>query len=219
MLALLGLALVAHRFGWMGSSAPADGGATRLATTNRIEGAAVCPWREPASDLAALFPGATNARSEVRILSGKRLDLASRLGRQPEPEENALHVHQVLREGRSAGVVLVRRVKGEHGAIELVVGLNPAGTLSGIRIQRSREPDDIAAILASDRVLGSFHGCRAETELPGGEWVATLPAGARVSASAMLEGVRSLLVMLSISETSQVPRSPTPDLVISDHLH
>lgn len=219
LIALLGLATVSHQLGWIGSSSGSDGVSTRLATTNRIEGAALCPWREPASDLAALFPGATNARSEVRILSGRRLDLAKRLGRQPEAEENSLHVHDVLREGRSAGLVLVRRVKGEHGAIELVVGVNADGALSGIRIQRTREPEDIAAILASDGVLGIFRGCRTESALPGAEWVAGLPSGAQVSAAAMLEGVRSLLVMLSISETSQIPRSSTPGFVTSEHLH
>lgn len=218
LLALLaGLLLAGYRIAGIRAPSGIEDAAPRLATTNRVEGAALCPWREPASDLAALFPGATNARSEIRILSGKRLDLAKQLGRPPQPDENSLHVHEILRDGHPAGLVLIRRVKAEHGAIELVVGVRPDGAISGIRIQRSREPHTIAALLESEAFLGMFRGCRGGESLPSEGGLARLPAEARPSASAILDGVRSLLILLSLSTAADIPRSPIPEWVIPGH--
>src|SRR5262245_31154618 len=82
-------------------------------TAARIEGAPMCPWRNPQSDVPAWFPDANLTDTEILIMSGLRPELAARLGRSPTAEEHALYVHRVWRDSVQLGEVLVRRVKGE----------------------------------------------------------------------------------------------------------
>src|SRR5437868_2078196 len=92
-----------------------------------IEVAPLCPWRDPENDLRALFPAATGYTIETRILSGVRPEMARRLGRPPAPEENALRVYRIAASKQLAGWILTQRISGEHGAIELVLGLDDLG--------------------------------------------------------------------------------------------
>jgi hypothetical protein len=163
------------------------------------EGGPLCPWREPASDLKLFFLNATRYEVETRILSGLRVELASCLGRGPTGDENALHIWHVYQENALVGSVLTRRVKGEHGAIELVLAVDSQERVRGIRLQRLREPEPIARALQNSDWLRSFEGKRADNMWKLGEDVPDVPSGARASASAVVEGARSLLILLSAS--------------------
>ena len=172
-------------------------------TENRPAAAApMCPWREPEQDLKRFFPEATHHKIETRILSGQRLELAERLGRAPTGDENALYLYPVYREQTQLGVVLARRVKGEFGAIELVLAVGTNQQVSGLRLQRLREPETGAAALQNPQWLGSFVGKRADSS-----WqpeISGLPAEARVSAAAITEGVRSLLILLAMADQKEL---------------
>src|SRR5262245_23827805 len=79
-------------------------------TVGRLESAPLCPWREPEANLQALFLGATRYEPETRILSSMRVELTRRLGRVPQPDENALLRHRVLAGPEEClGFVLTRR--------------------------------------------------------------------------------------------------------------
>src|SRR5262245_8232554 len=82
-----------------------------------VEPSPVCPWRNPEGDLARLFPPATRAVLEARIVSGWTAPIQKQLGRLMHPDENPLRIHRVTHQGRGVGSVLVTRVKGEHGGI------------------------------------------------------------------------------------------------------
>jgi Na+-translocating ferredoxin:NAD+ oxidoreductase RnfG subunit len=170
----------------------------------------MCPWREPESDLRALFPAANRRRTEVRILSGQRLELAKRLGRAPAAEEMALYFHRVYRGDRPLGTVLVRRVKGEYGAIEVVVGVGTDGKVRGVRLQRLREPEPIAEALRSPAWLGSFAGKTVAGAWTLGRDVPDVPAAARPSARAVMEGARSLVILLEVAERRGLPSEEAP---------
>src|SRR5258706_14616124 len=102
---------------------------SRASTISEIELPPMCPWREPARDLPMLFPSATHYVKETRILSGVRPQLQRRLGRFPGPEENSLLIHRVRNGTALVGSVLVRRVKGEHGGVEVRAAGPPEGTI------------------------------------------------------------------------------------------
>src|SRR5436190_1298118 len=127
----------------------------RVHKISEIELAPMCPWREPQRDLANFFPSATDYKRETRILSGMRPQLQQRLGRVPTAEENALLIHRVTNGSQSLGAVLTRRVKGEHGGIELVTAVDPSGTIRGVSIQTQREPDSIARKITDTNWLGA----------------------------------------------------------------
>lgn len=164
-----------------------------------LEAAPLCPWREPEVDRQRFFPTATSHASETRILSAFRVELKQHLGRLPEPEENAILRHRVLMGTECIGYISARRVKGEHGAIELVLALNPRGEVEGVSIQRLREPESIAAAIQDRKWLHRFRG---RTHAVGWEErdLEELPAEARASGSAVREGVRSLLILHAAAE-------------------
>ena len=171
--------------------------------------APMCPWREPASDLKKFFPNATGYQVETRILSGLRLELAARLGRTPTGDENALRVYSVHQEQTLLGVVLTRRVKGALGAIEVVLAVNTNQQICGLRLQRLREPEVSAASLQSLEWLRSFEGKRADSSWQLGKEIPDVPADARTSAAAIIDGVRSALIWLAIeSESRGLPIAP-----------
>ncbi|MBU6400410.1 MAG: hypothetical protein KGS61_08845 [Verrucomicrobia bacterium] len=169
---------------------------------NRIEAAPLCPWRQPEADLRRFFPETTGYRTDTRILSGMRLALARELGRPVLPEENALHLYRALAGNDWVGTVLVRRVKGEYGAIEIVVAVGRDGKVRGLRFQRLREPPAIAEALQDPAWQGRFQGQTRASCWRLGAAIPEVPAVARQSAASVVEGVHSLLVLLDTADRS-----------------
>lgn len=167
------------------------------------EAAPLCPWREPETDLKAFFPDATRYHGETRILSGLRLELSERLGRPPTGDENALRVNRAYRNEIPLGSILTRRVKGDYGAIELVLVTDTNRNVRGLRLQRLREPEPIASALQDPKWLGSFVGKRAEDLWRPGKDMPDVPPEAQSSAGAVIDGVRSLLILLTAADESQ----------------
>lgn len=160
-------------------------------TRQRIETSTLCPWRDPENDLKQFFPGATSHQAERRILSGRRVELAALLGRIPTAEENIVVVERVQQDGNLRGVVLTRRVKGEYGAVELVMAVEPEHRLRAVRIQRSREPDEITASLERGIL----------TELPGKTAADLVSDGSGgKTASAIQAGVRAELILFEMAD-------------------
>jgi hypothetical protein len=164
------------------------------------ESAPLCPWREPERDMRRFFPGSTGTHEELRILSHLRLAFLHDLGRPLAAEELLLRPYRVLRGSERVGTVLVRRVKGEYGAIELVLAVAPDGHVRGLRLQRQREPEAVAAALTSPGWLGAFQGKSADSPLRLGEDLPRVDSEAGISASAVAAGVRSLLILLRAAE-------------------
>jgi len=183
--------------------------ATHPATTlfepqvQSIQSAPLCPWREPAHDLTSFFPTATRYDAETHILSGMRLQLASLLGRPATGDENALHIYRIYAQPTPLGVILTQRVKGAYGAIEIVLGVNPEGKVIGLRLQRHREPESIAALLQRPEWLGTFVGKQAADPWKLGEDIPAVSEEARISADAIVQGTRSTLILLQAVNDSR----------------
>jgi hypothetical protein len=166
-----------------------------------VETAPLCPWRSPETDIAEFFPGASEHKSETRILSGVRPQLAQELGRLPRAEENALQVHRISGESKTVrGYIVTARARGEHGAIELVMALNEDGTIRGIHCQRMREPQSVARILREDGWLGAFAAKDAGHKFQVGEDLPDVNAEAKESARNIADCVRSVLILFRTSE-------------------
>lgn len=165
------------------------------ASVSPPEPAPLCPWREPESDMRLFFPQATAHRAELRILSGLRSELSQQLHRQPTGDENALRLNRIFEGENSLGAIVTRRVKGENGGIELVLAIDNEGAVRGLRLQRLREPDVAAQALQNTNWLASFAGKHAQDPWKLGEDVASVGANGQRSAEAIVDAVRSLLVL------------------------
>lgn len=203
--------LLAGLLGTAGCGDTTEENPGQLREATRIEGAPMCPWRNPAADIAAWYPDATHTASEVRILSALRPELTRRLGRSPTAEENALYLHQVFRDSQLVGEVAVRRVKGESGAVEIVVAFGTDGRIRGVRVQRSREPDAVAAALNDDWLAG-FRGRSASDPLVPGRDLPNISEPARITANAVADGVRCLLVLRELAAAPGALRRPAPEI-------
>ena len=160
----------------------------------------MCPWREPDLDLREFFSDGARYETETRILSGQRLELSERLGRTPTAGENTLRVHRVFHQQQPMGLVLTSRVKGEYGAIEIVLATFPGGEVRGLRLQRLREPGSIADALQQPDWLAAFRGKTARSQWKLGDDIPDVSPPARLSAAAIVDGVRSLLILLDTAE-------------------
>lgn len=177
----------------------------QLATQRKgPEASPLCPWREPERDLKAWFPQATGHRTEIPVLSAHLMDLKQRLGRWPTPDENPLYLHRVLQGQTVIGTVLVRRVKGEYGAIEIVLAVDTSSKIRGVRLQRMREPEAIANALRAPGWLATFGGKTFAAKWQLGGVVPDVAPAARQSAAAVVEGVRSLLILEQVADQDEV---------------
>lgn len=203
---LLAVALTGGAW-WLAKRQPA-GEAVFEPRSRILEPAPLCPWRQPEVDLRRFFSGATRWLSETRVLSGQLLELRRRLGRDLQPEELALQVHRVFRNSEELGAVLVRCVHGECGAIEIVLAIDPQGTVVGLELQRQREPAAIAAALTSPDWLGAFRGLRAADFAAAAPSLPAVSAPARSSADAIADGVRSLLILYQTAQAGGAASAP-----------
>ena len=177
---------------------------TQLATEPRastvLESSPICPWREPQRDLAMLFPTATNVALESRIISGVMVPVQKRLGRALNPDENPLRLHRPQGPHGSLGSLLVTRVKGEHGGVELVIGTDTNRAVVGVIVQSLREPHGIARAITNSEWLAAFSRKTAQSALMPGNDLPAMPAAARATAQAIADGVRDKLVVLEFAE-------------------
>lgn len=167
---------------------------------------AMCPWRDPARDLRAFFPTIpdTTYKQESLILSPLRLEIMKRLGPGVPLESNTLYVYRVRSStAKEPGTILVRRAGGEFGAIEIVLAVDPKHRVVGVRLQRHREPPVVAGVVASPEWLGAFRGRSADDPLRVGADLPPVSTEARISAEAVAQAVRSLLIEYTVAVESR----------------
>jgi Na+-translocating ferredoxin:NAD+ oxidoreductase RnfG subunit len=103
---------------------------------------------------------------------------------------------------------LVRRAAGEFGAIEVVVGVGLDGRVTGVRIQRQREPRAIADAITSPAWLSAFKGKTSESPIVIGQDMPAVSMGANTSATVVADAVRALLVEFELSEGASKKVAP-----------
>jgi hypothetical protein len=199
LVAFLGSAAVAIAF-WLRFGSESLFEQARTPATTSAERSPVCPWRDPLRDLSLLFPGATNFILETKALSGSIVPIRKRLGRDMTTDENPLRIFRVQQENQIVGSVLLARVKGSYGGIEIVVGVKTNTTVRGVLVQSQREPPQTAGAVTNTAWLDGFVGMSPGSRMRPGEDLANVPPGARASAQAIADGVRSQLIVLSFAE-------------------
>ncbi len=160
----------------------------------------LCPWRNPASDLKEFFPTATSTREEFLALSRHTTEIEKRIHRKPTGEETGVQIHRAYNGETPLGVVVARRVKGEYGAIEVVLATDTANRVVGVKIQRLREPDETAKILRSPGFLKYFEGKTVQSDwLCHCEQIEISPKALK-SVDAVQGGLHTLMVLLTVQD-------------------
>src|SRR5437763_261159 len=137
--------------------------------------AAICVWRKPDADIKAFFPGAESYRTDLKPVGAHRAAIERALGSRLDPDEGDFKFYRILAGERRVGTVLTHLGKGRYGAIEVVIALDPAGTVKGVRLQVVREPNGIKRLLTSDGFLGQFSGKRVDDTIRVGRDIRLVP--------------------------------------------
>ncbi len=119
----------------------------------------VCVWRDPERTMARLFPQAQDYKTvTVKLTPAQVQAIEQTLGTPVDPSEKAeMNFYEIVdAQGKSLGTVMALAGKGEYGAIEVVIGIDPASKIIGAYIQRSRERSTSA--LQSPAFLKQFVG-------------------------------------------------------------
>jgi hypothetical protein len=162
--------------------------------------AQMCPWRNPERDRHILFPQATRHEARTAVLTHLFVQLKEQLGHWPTADDNPLYVYRVFAHQKLLGSIAARRVKGQYGAIEIVIGVDLQGLVRGVLIQRLREPQKVEAALLSRRWLNAFRGKSVRSDWKLKAHLASVPAEARPSAQAVVDGARSLLILMNAAD-------------------
>lgn len=142
----------------------------------------VCVWRDPERTMQRLFPTATDYKTvTTRMTPALIAEIEKSLGLPLEAsEKKEFDTYDITSSAGGKpvvlGTVLALAGKGEYGAIEVVIGVDPAGRIIGAYIQRSRER--VTAALQSPAFLRQFAGktMRDRFEIGGGLQPASAPA-------------------------------------------
>ncbi len=152
----------------------------------------VCVWRDPDRAMSRLFPAARDYKTvDIKIGADALARIEKRLGRPLDPGERVDWIYYAItgKKGELLGHVLTDAERGEYGAIELVMGVDPAGKTTSLYVQRARERDKV---FKSKGFLARFVGKTAADLASLGEDI----EGARSTATEQVAfGVRKMLIM------------------------
>lgn len=141
--------------------------------------------------MTKLFPSAVDYRTvTTRIAPEQRAAIERETGSELLPGQRDQFTYFALlgAKGRTLGHVIAASQKGEFGAIEFVMGLDSAGKVNGMYIQRSRERD---VAFKETAFVDSFKGIASGAR---GELVKRARAEENRGKRAVLQGVLKELV-------------------------
>ena len=122
----------------------------------------VCVWRDPERTMQKLFPAARDYKTRAEKMTPERIAaIEQALGeRLEDTERKEFDLYDITGnadgEVTTLGTVLALAEKGEYGTIEVVVGVDRAGGLVGVYVQRTRER--AAKALQAPQFLLQFAG-------------------------------------------------------------
>jgi len=174
-----------------------------LLTANLVI-AGVCVWRFPDKDIKTLFPKATGYKTEVLTYSkDEKAKIESILGSKLDDDETKFNFYRIYKDTTKIGLVLTHSVKGQYGAIEVVISLQNkydstgeyiGASITNVLIQRDREVK--SKDLRSDKFLSHFINKTVKSKFDNTKLV----AGAEKSSRAIIFSVKKLLIVQKILE-------------------
>ncbi len=158
----------------------------------------VCVWRNPERTMQKLFPDARDYKTvTIKLTQQHVAGIEAAFGGQLEKEETKeFNFYEITGDkAQRLGVVMALAGKGEYGAIETVIGLNPTGRIVNVYIQRSRERAN--KLLRSERFLSQFIGKGDGSPLPTDKDVVGI-GEAEIPVQAVSETLKKMLAFYEV---------------------
>lgn len=158
----------------------------------------VCVWRNPERTMARLFPKAADYTTlTVKISEDHVATIERLLGSPLDPsEKNEMNFYKIADQGSvSLGMVMALAGKGEYGAVEVVIGIDPQDHIVGAYIQQSRER--VTQAISSPAFLGQFVGKGARNSPIPGRDLSPAP-GAEQASAVVAATIRKMLFFYEV---------------------
>lgn len=157
--------------------------------------AALCVWRNPATDIQEIFGGG-NYRTVVVNVGGQKAAIEQAIGTRLDADETQLKFWPVIKNGQRVGTVATHLGKGDYGAIEVVVAIvdppNGPAKVKEVRIQRDRER--YRQEMRSATFLKQFEGKQAASALTVGNDIKAAHPNAVAASRVVALSVKKVLV-------------------------
>ncbi|MEO0083750.1 MAG: hypothetical protein ABIK33_05165 [candidate division WOR-3 bacterium] len=170
--------------------------------------AGVCNWRFPDKDIQTLFPKATGYKTEVLTYSKtEKVKIESLLGAKLDDDETQFNFYRIYKDTSKIGLVLTHSVKGQYGAIEVVVSLiskydtitkRNITIINRVLIQRDREVK--SKELRGSKFLDQFIGESVKSKFDN----IKLVSGAEKSSNAIVFSVRKMLIVQQVLDRERI---------------
>jgi len=101
-------------------------------------------WRNPERTMTRIFPDARDYKTiTVEISPDQRKIIEEKIGHAllPGQQDRFQYFDMTGDKGQVIGRIIPSTQKGEYGAVEFVFGIDNAGTIKDIYVQRARERD------------------------------------------------------------------------------
>ena len=119
----------------------------------------VCVWRDPERTMQRIFPAARDYKTITTKMTPDRIAAIEKAIGMPldDSEKREFDRYEITGDGGGQlGTILALAGRGEYGAIEVVIGVNPTGRIVGTYIQRTRER--VSRALQAPEFLNQFAG-------------------------------------------------------------
>jgi len=137
-----------------------------------------CIWRNPERTMVRIFPEALDYKTINKEISSEHLkQIEEKAGKLLPGQRELFQYYELMAGETSLGYIFTSTQKAEYGAIEFVFGVDKAGKIVSLYIQRSRERD---REFKKKEFLGLFVG-KSANELESIEFKKTVGTEAIVS--------------------------------------
>ena len=169
-----------------------------IAFWTQISFADVCVWRDPERTMQKIFPQARDYRTVTLRMTPARISAMEQLlgTKLDESEKNEFNFYEitgvVAGKPQTIGTILALAGRGEYGVIEVVIGIDTTGRISGVYIQRSRER--VTRALEAPAFLEQFRGKTKDDSLDVGKAIKPASAESAKASRVISTTIRKMLV-------------------------
>lgn len=162
----------------------------------------VCVWRDPERTMQKIFPAARDYKTITVKMTPDKIAAIERAinAKLDDSEKNEFNFYDITAVVRGKpqkiGTIVALAGRGEYGVIEVVIGLDGAGKIAGVYIQRSRER--VTRALESPAFLQQFKGKSKEDGFDVGSIIKPASADADSASQVVAFVIKKMLVFYDV---------------------
>ncbi len=152
----------------------------------------ICEWENPKNTMKLIFSKAQSYKTITKVIDeGQKKIIEKKIGFNLHPSENINWTYYKLDndKGKVQGYISTIAEKSDNETIEIVMGVDPDGTIKGVYLQNASKEDKVSV---SDKFLKRFRGKTIKHFLKQGNDSKSENTAAEIT---IIRGVKKMLVL------------------------